>query len=263
MIYTVFNNYKYKIFSINSLVLLIGLNIGCYNNKLLSENSNALILSNKNEKIIISKNKYIIVEWFDDNQNFNTSAKLKNLNKNKIHTVEEQLVTVNIKEIKNDYICLRSHAWRSRENLPSKYSEFGPDSYINGFKKPSIIIPLNQIQCIYIYDRKYTIKDLFNTPKYILLGAVSGRLIFGSNIIKNTISKEQEYGKTNINVINIISSSFTGALLGSIIYPIYKYFDISFGYEVGEKIKKHTSMYLINQSISGYKIELDKTQLHN
>ena len=105
---------------------------------------------------------------------------------------------------------------------------------------------------IYIYDRKFTKDDLFDSPKYILIGAAGGAAM----LISNLISDVNDEGKTDFDESHIISSGITGAILGAIVYPIYKYIDISSGMGTGKNIKEHSKRYPINQFGLDYKIEI-------
>ena len=105
-------------------------------------------------------------------------------------------------------------------------------------------------------DIKFTKDDLFDSPKYILIGAATGAAMLTSNLISDAYSDKRELGYTDFDESRIISSGLTGALLGAIVYPIYTYFDISFGIGTGENIKEHSKMYPINQIGLDYKIEI-------
>jgi hypothetical protein len=205
-----------------------------------------------NEKIEISDKQEILVEWVDNNQHFITSAMFQKSDKSMISKKIETPITVKIVEVNDDVIRLGSHAWKTREDLPPKYLELGSELNIIGSKNPTLLFPWKQIQTIYIYDRKFTKDDLFDSPKYILIGAAGGAAI----MISNLISDVYDGGGTAFDENRIISSGLTGALLGAIVYPIYTYFDISFGIGTGENIKEHSKMYPINQFGLDYKIEI-------
>ena len=77
-----------------------------------------------------------------------------------------------------------------------------------------------------------------------------------SNTISDAESNNEILGYSNVNVISIISSGLVGALFGGVIFPIYKYFDISFGKEIGENIKKYSNIYQTNRIGFGYEIQV-------
>ena len=233
-------------------ILPLLLIVGCSNYRLLLNSPDSFVLLKDNEKIEISDKHEIFVEWVDNNQHFITSAMFQKSDKSMINKKIETPVTVNIVEVNDDVIRLGSHAWKTRKDLPPKYLELGSELNIIGSKKPTILFPWKQIQTIYIYDRKFTKDDLFDSPKYILIGAAGGAAI----MISNLISDVYDGGGTAFDESHIISSGLTGALLGAIVYPIYTYFDISFGIGTGENIKEHSKMYPINQFGLGYKIEI-------
>ena len=234
------------------IILPILLIVGCSNYRLLLNSPDSFVLLKDNEKIEISDKHEIFVEWVDNNQHFITSAMFQKSDKSMINKKIETPVTVNIVEVNDDVIRLGSHAWKTRKDLPPKYLELGSELNIIGSKKPTILFPWKQIQTIYIYDRKFTKNDLFDSPKYILIGAAGGAAI----MISNFISDVNYGGGTDFDESRIISSGLTGALLGSIVYPIYKYFDISFGMGTGKNIKEYSKMYPINQFGLDYKIEI-------
>ena len=234
------------------IILPLLLIVGCSNYRLLLNSPDSFVLLKDNEKIEISDKQEILVEWVDNNQHFITSAMFQKSDKSMISKKIETPITVNIVEVNDDVIRLGSHAWKTREDLPPKYLELGSELNIIGSKNPSLLFPWKQIQTIYIYDRKFTKDDLFDSPKYILIGAAGGAAI----MISNLISDVYDGGGTAFDENRIISSGLTGALLGAIVYPIYTYFDISFGIGTGENIKEHSKMYPINQFGLDYKIEI-------
>ena len=234
------------------IILPILLIVGCSNYRLLLNSPDSFVLLKDNEKIEISDKHEIFVEWVDNNQHFITSAMFQKSDKSMINKKIETPVTVNIVEVNDDVIRLGSHAWKTRKDLPPKYLELGSELNIIGSKKPTLLFPWKQIRTIYIYDRKFTKDDLFDSPKYILIGAAGGAAI----MISNLISDVYDGGGTAFDENRIISSGLTGALLGAIVYPIYTYFDISFGIGTGENIKEHSKMYPINQFGLDYKIEI-------
>ena len=234
------------------IILPILLIVGCSNYRLLLNSPDSFVLLKDNKKIEIANKQEILVEWVDNNQHFITSAMFQKSDKSMISNKIETPITVNIVEVNDDVIRLGSHAWKTREDLPPKYLELGSELNIIGSKNPSLLFPWKQIQTIYIYDRKFTKDDFINSPKYILIGAATGAAMLTSNLISDAYDE----GGTDFDESRIISSGLTGALLGSIVYPIYKYFDISFGMGTGENIKVHSKMYPINQFGLGYKIEI-------
>lgn len=229
---------------------------GCSNYSLLLKNSGSFVLSNDNEKIEISNQQQILIEWFDNSQYFVTSALIQEYDKGKIYKKIETSITVNIVEVNSDFIRLSSPAWKTRNNLPLSYLEPSSDLRVIGSKKPTILIPWKQIRTIYLYDRKFTKDDFFDSPKYLLIGATTGAVIFMSSTIIDANSEIKDFGHTDTDEKDIISSGLTGALLGSIVYPIYKYFDISMGKATGENIKKYSKLYPVNQPGHGYEIKI-------
>ena len=237
-------------------ILPLLLIVGCSNYRLLLNSPDSFVLLKDNEKIEISDKQEILVEWVDNNQHFITSAMFQKSDKSMISKRIETPITVNIVEVNDDVIRLGSHAWKTREDLPPKYLELGSELNIIGSKKPTLLFPWKQIRTIYIYDRKFTKDDLFDSPKYILIGAATGAAMLTSKLISDAYSDKRELGYTDFDESRIISSGLTGALLGAIVYPIYTYFDISFGIGTGENIKEHSKMYPINQIGLDYKIEI-------
>ncbi|MBL7075463.1 hypothetical protein ISS37_09530 [candidate division KSB1 bacterium] len=241
--------------AILNILIFAVLFIGCSHQQIILYNTGILVLSNKYEKVEISKKHQLFIKWKDNDRNYSTNALIQEC-KGGICRYVETPVTANIVEINNDFIRLRSHAWKKFNNLPENYRDPNNDVRIISNKKPTIIIPIANVEAIYLYNRKFTKDDLFKTPKFIFIGAGIGAAIFASITIENAIDEKENFGISDLKAGDILPTALTGALFGSIVYPIYKYFDISFGKGIGEKILLHSKFYPVNQLGSGYIIEV-------
>ena len=88
----------------------------------------------------------------------------------------------------------------------------------------------------------------------MLLGAAGGALASLASTGEAAQAEVVNVGQTDTDGKIFFISALAGAALGVVIYPIIVYFEVIYGTDEGEDIKKYSHKYRVNDLASGCEI---------
>lgn len=165
--------------------------------------------------------------------------------------------TVTLKKLNQNAICVGSYMWCSYKNLPESYKDPSVSVRITGDKYPVLMIPLDSLQTVYVYNRDMKAEDLKKLPEFIAKGALGGAAVAGGAILSDALEDKDRFGFTDVKSKDILKSTVCGAALGAVIYPIFLYMDKTDQQGEGHEILQYSRSYPIHQEKGGYRIQLD------
>lgn len=254
------NKSVWLVLRVSFIILAVLTTVNCSHHKMLLSQPGTFFITNDEEQIKISDKHEVLIEWNNGSRDLVTSALIEEQIKSNVYGKVESLITVNIIEANDSLIRLGSRAWKYRDGIPSQYLEADSDIELVNINSTTILIPWRQIKNIYIYDRKYTWDDFFESPKMMLIGGAVGTAIFGGLSVEAAKSELDVLHGTTVSQEEIISAGLTGAVIGSIVYPIFTYFRISYAKETGEEIKNYSRKFRVNSPGSGCQIKIVQTE---
>lgn len=240
-----------------SLIAVIASLFDCsHSTTRLFNNPGKLVIRNDHESIIVGDEQQFLVEWESQGRKMISSMRDVQCEE---ESTSDKWVTVTVIESNDSLIRIGSSAWKSWADLPAAYLDPEMEVDVKGSEWPTLLIPLHQIVSISIYERKYTRKDFFASPKLMLVGAAAGALSSAATLISIAENEFELTTSSTVSSGDIILTSGVGALIGAVAFPIYTYFKITSKVGIGEDIGEFSSRYPVKGISASHEIAIIQT----
>jgi hypothetical protein len=231
------------------------------------QNRGSVVVSSASETVEVSRRQRLFVEWGSGARHYSTAAVIREGGGCKGGAVRcyEAPVTANVVEANKHYIRLRSHAWKSLDDVPEAYMEAGSGVRILGDRDPTIVLPTASLRAICIYDRKLTSRELLPSGKSLLLAAGSSAASFTVGRIArcgiDELKKEEDRNTLeDMTARDYLIAAGGGALVGVVLYstvrPVYNWCRVRFGGPSGSKVLDHSTCYPLGEGGDSYTLRV-------
>ena len=226
--------------------------LGCASPRLLLQHPGTLHLARGDRSIEITNDRLLTIEWSADGVSHCSRAMVDG---------KEEPVPVRLVEASEHALRLKSDAWDQLEDIPASYRKL-PDTKIiprdtghkkfsveilsdmriipggAGHRKPTVVIPIRQIREIGIYREIPRLARC--TRKDIVTGALGAATGIMTGVASRHVSEPDQGDEVLVGVA-------IGALVGGIVYPVYKFFKPQY--------EPEPEVYPIDEG-TGYRIEI-------
>lgn len=211
---------------------------GCSRPQLLLRDAGTVVLVKGRQTVELSRKNQLSIKWSSDGSAYTTQARMEG---------RDTPVTVQLIEANDQYLRVKSKAWKEPEQIPQTYLRSRGVRVIASsgrYKKPTLSIPLAHVEEITVHDRELTTADFSGySRRNLVVGALGGMGVGGILVVESRDDYD-DYVTDEEALIVVGIGTLTGALL----YPTYKVFWPRFRQSPG-------AVYIIEER-EGWRIEI-------